>query len=322
MDNSDGYGRAADLWSLGCVMAVMLVGYTPFEDPYKELKTEMESLEKDLKNLAISVLARGFLSSLLIPDEELRMDTKEALTHLWLAAPSQERRLEAIYQNMLLEWEPRDIDRPVVVNIDDLDGDDTRAASISSTPEPEQIIAPPVYPSQSIDHVSETSFDETAIQHNLQLQSPISLSSPSNCNDLNPGPQQPKTQTHPKPPPTIPKATHKLIISADQLATIKRIPMEIPNPTPTCPLNPLAAPFQPQRNARTRLPMVQRPRPPQQDIGHPYETPGTIPKKGTYDIPRDEDEEQVYEEVCNPVTGKRKRLIYGQDEESVKKLFA
>ncbi|KAJ5280209.1 hypothetical protein N7478_005581 [Penicillium angulare] len=319
MDNPDGYKKAVDLWSLGCVMAVILVGYAPFDDPYKDLNPEMKNLEKDLKNLGISMRPRGFLSSLLIPDEQLRMDTKEALSHPWLAAPSQERRLEAIYQNMLLEWEPKDSNRSVVVDIDNIDGDDVRVASISSTPESEQTITPPACRLQSIDHVSETSLDGTIVQHNVQLQSPISLSSPANCNDPNPAPEQPKTQTNMKPPVAVPQATHKLIISPGQVATIEKISTEMPNPTGTPNLP--APPCQPQRSARTRLPIIRRARPSAGDIARPYETPATL-KRWIYDIPRDENETEVYEEVCRPVTGKRKRLIYGQYEETVKKLLA
>lgn len=327
MTNTKGYCKAVDLWSLGCVMAVILVGYAPFDDPYNDLKPEMESLEEDLRGLKISMRARGFLSSLLVPDEPLRMDTKEALSHPWLASPSQERRLEAIHQHMLLDWNPRSSNDVVIVDIDDLNGDGACVDSITSTPEPEPIGRPSVRRLQSIDHASETSYDEPAVKHNAQLRSPVSLSSPNNPNNSK-SVAQPLTAPHTKPRVAASYATHAIVISSDQVASLKKIPTAHPDPSadPT-----LAKSFQPKRDTC-----------PQVNIGpdglSPWsfsrsfetltrESPKPQPKlskKGLHGICHGEfeEEEQVYEEVCNPVTGKRKRLIYGQDEGRVKKLLS
>ncbi|KAJ5573873.1 uncharacterized protein N7459_008300 [Penicillium hispanicum] len=79
-----GYTKAVDLWSLGCVTAVLLLGYTPFDDPAHDVISGLSDLEGEMIAQGIGLCAEDFLRRLLVLDETTRMDVKQALRHSWL----------------------------------------------------------------------------------------------------------------------------------------------------------------------------------------------------------------------------------------------
>lgn len=82
------YGPEADLWSLGVIVYIMLVGYPPFDD------NDLVQLVKKIKYrpvkfdgpewMLISEEGKQFLSNLLDKDASNRMTAQQALEHEWL----------------------------------------------------------------------------------------------------------------------------------------------------------------------------------------------------------------------------------------------
>lgn len=82
------YGAEADLWSLGVIVYIMLVGYPPFHDQdmvqlVKKIKYKPVSFDGP-EWVLISEQGKSFLSNLLDKDKSNRMTAQQALEHEWL----------------------------------------------------------------------------------------------------------------------------------------------------------------------------------------------------------------------------------------------
>eukprot|EP00178_Gracilaria_changii_P020129 TRINITY_DN5845_c0_g1_i1.p1 TRINITY_DN5845_c0_g1~~TRINITY_DN5845_c0_g1_i1.p1 ORF type:complete len:792 (-),score=97.36 TRINITY_DN5845_c0_g1_i1:1433-3808(-) len=82
------YGPEADLWSLGVIVYIMLVGYPPFDDNdivqlVKKIKFRPVKFDRPEWKL-ISPEGKDFLGSLLDKDASVRMTAQQALEHEWL----------------------------------------------------------------------------------------------------------------------------------------------------------------------------------------------------------------------------------------------
>ncbi|XP_066923330.1 serine/threonine-protein kinase Chk2-like [Clytia hemisphaerica] len=75
-----GYTKQADLWSLGCLLFVMLFGQTPYKQ--KPNHAVIESLMDDAR-LANKPLVKDLLSGFLKMDPEQRLSIQEAIHHDW-----------------------------------------------------------------------------------------------------------------------------------------------------------------------------------------------------------------------------------------------
>merc|ERR1719203_2384202 len=82
-----GYGRKVDLWSLGCIMHLLLRGVLPFDGHTKDEVVE-KTLNKKL-NLThkkwdrVSADAKDLIAKLLIKDPKKRISVEDALKHQW-----------------------------------------------------------------------------------------------------------------------------------------------------------------------------------------------------------------------------------------------
>jgi len=81
------YNQKFDMWSLGIILYVMLVGDFPFKgrdlnNLYKNIKTQPVNL--DTKELAaVSDVCKDLLNKLLEKDSNLRLSSEDALKHDW-----------------------------------------------------------------------------------------------------------------------------------------------------------------------------------------------------------------------------------------------
>jgi len=97
------YNESCDLWSLGCVVFILLFGFNPFNPkavpalPNKEKICEriLKGFHAEVrdgygawfpKKIAVSDQARDFISGLLTSDWRHRLTVKEALEHPWITS--------------------------------------------------------------------------------------------------------------------------------------------------------------------------------------------------------------------------------------------
>jgi len=80
------YSAAVDIWSIGVITYILLVGSFPFPDqnPLQKYK-RIQSGEYDKRFLECSDQAKNFISRLLVPDPEKRASIEECLEHPWLS---------------------------------------------------------------------------------------------------------------------------------------------------------------------------------------------------------------------------------------------
>lgn len=120
-----GYTKAVDLWSLGCVTTVLLTGEPPFNTPSPKCETSqgnrqgaLDSLEANLTCNMIGKRAKDFVLRLLVFDEAKRMDVKQALGHCWFTNPVHKEAFEALYKRSIRDWKPRAPKEPLMVDLD------------------------------------------------------------------------------------------------------------------------------------------------------------------------------------------------------------
>lgn len=84
----NGYTSKCDLWSLGVIVFMMLVGYPPFHGSDKEMKQSITSAKPDWTHKeawkGVSHDAKDFIKTLLVKDPEVRSDARTALQHRWI----------------------------------------------------------------------------------------------------------------------------------------------------------------------------------------------------------------------------------------------
>jgi len=100
-----GYTNKCDLWSLGVIVFMLLVGYPPFHGSEKDMRTKIMCGMVDYSHKSrwkhISPEAVDFVRCLLVKDPNQRLDTKSALSHRWLAARREEAQTPALGKEAL-----------------------------------------------------------------------------------------------------------------------------------------------------------------------------------------------------------------------------
>lgn len=121
-----GYTKAVDLWSLGCVTAVLLTGESPFHDltPGQSTRlprdSDFERFESDMEWHNVRTRARDFVRHLLLLDEAERMNVKQALKHPWFTNRAHKREFEALYRRSVRDWKPRVHQGSLIVELSSL----------------------------------------------------------------------------------------------------------------------------------------------------------------------------------------------------------
>lgn len=129
--HNDGYSKAIDIWSIGCITAHLLTGRILFEQdeiiekvrqddsPEKRRLPMVQDLSLDFMNTAlhwrsIKRNAKLFVRQCVTVDETERLTAKQALLHLWFTSWRYASELEAAYDRAIRDWKPRNVGQDVV----------------------------------------------------------------------------------------------------------------------------------------------------------------------------------------------------------------
>lgn len=117
VSGSSGYSKAVDVWSVGCVAGLLLSGKPIFHDNDAEdqgtavkvlsSKCNLDILENDPVWQKVGRRAKDFIRRTVVLDENDRLDAKQALQHEWFSSQAYADELQAVYQHVTKDWEPR-----------------------------------------------------------------------------------------------------------------------------------------------------------------------------------------------------------------------
>lgn len=84
------YGTQCDMWSLGCIVYILLGGYSPFDEPNQNMLFDKivagDFTFADQFWSPISEDAKDLIRSLITVDPSRRLTAEEALQHQWMKA--------------------------------------------------------------------------------------------------------------------------------------------------------------------------------------------------------------------------------------------
>lgn len=134
MAQNKGYSSAIDLWSIGCVSALMLTGSLAFNhrDGDQEIgQVNSRSISAyDLTQIdqgkhsweGVPKRARKFVTSLLVLQEDKRSTARKALEHPWFTNDMCSSGYGAVYEKSIRDWKPNATCKDdIVVNFDTSD---------------------------------------------------------------------------------------------------------------------------------------------------------------------------------------------------------
>ncbi|KAJ5495189.1 hypothetical protein N7539_000305 [Penicillium diatomitis] len=113
-----GYSKAVDMWAIGCTAAVLLVGDVHYNQFNRSYERAGAMLEADMEALRISPRPKDFMQRLLDVDESCRMDVKQALQHEWFTHASQAGWFIEKYHDAVEDWTPHVIGESIVIDLD------------------------------------------------------------------------------------------------------------------------------------------------------------------------------------------------------------
>nr|POE76193.1 meiosis-specific serine/threonine-protein kinase mek1 [Quercus suber] len=112
-----GYSKAIDIWSIGCLTAILLTGETLFGGSKRESNNpanDVSSYSAQLATLdtgrqwdAVGCASKSFIKGCLILDEDRRLTAKQALQHAWFTNKQYADQMHAAYQRAIQDWKPR-----------------------------------------------------------------------------------------------------------------------------------------------------------------------------------------------------------------------
>jgi len=80
--DTNGYGKPVDIWSLGCVIFILLAGYSPFNGESDILTCNYKMHPKRWNT--VSLCAKDLVQRMLVVDPKKRYTVEECLKHEWL----------------------------------------------------------------------------------------------------------------------------------------------------------------------------------------------------------------------------------------------
>ncbi|KAL9108926.1 MAG: hypothetical protein Q9227_006322 [Pyrenula ochraceoflavens] len=148
-----GYTQAVDMWSIGCITAVLLTGASPFRDPQtnrysQKLASEcnLTDIERDKDWEAVAARPKDFVKKLLHLDERLRLNAKQALSHAWFTNDIYERNIKDLYNRTTSRWRPKLVRLPLIEDLEDNDAQSRHMRPLSSIRSSKKKIRQPIEP--------------------------------------------------------------------------------------------------------------------------------------------------------------------------------
>lgn len=131
LQEGSGYSKAIDMWSIGCVTAMLLTNQPIFPDgrelvsgltTLSQFSTHLEVLDGGSQIWAnIGHRAKAFLKGCLTTKEDGRLTASEGLKHPWFTHPRYYAEFDAAYQRAIQDWQPRRYDADLIEVIDTSD---------------------------------------------------------------------------------------------------------------------------------------------------------------------------------------------------------
>jgi protein-serine/threonine kinase len=312
------------------------MGDTPFENELRSTASDLVNLDLDMRALGIGSRPRNFVRRLLVQDEGQRMNVKEALRHDWFAHPTQAEWFNEMYDRSIQNWKPRSSTEPVIVEL----------ASFNSVPANKRLPSTSALtfsPKEGarfadVDHISESSWENILPTCTKPLISPaISNSAPRRSSGRSPLISWDQNSAN---KPRIPQPS-TCLTSPDPdvkfISQVKREQLDTPNverhilhlsshedpsdqrageKKQLAPKDATKAKFTVNTNTGMRNFFISS-----TTAASPCMHPSMLPVPQRPPKEESDSADQVFEEVRNPITGKRKRLIYGRDMESLSQML-
>lgn len=101
----EGYTNQCDLWSLGVIVFMLLVGYPPFHGSEKEMRSNILAASVDWSHKSrwrkVSEASVDFVTKLLVKSPEERLDVGQALGHRWIETRNSARAAPVLDKDLL-----------------------------------------------------------------------------------------------------------------------------------------------------------------------------------------------------------------------------
>jgi serine/threonine protein kinase len=114
--NNTGYSRAVDLWSIGCIVPMLITSdpVMPGDEMQRrdatcqsKYGTYIHELSRSEHWIRISAAAKSFIKGCLRTDEQARLTASAALQHEWFTHDDYREDFDAAYQRAVQGWRPR-----------------------------------------------------------------------------------------------------------------------------------------------------------------------------------------------------------------------
>ena len=119
--SKQGYSKAVDLWSIGCVTVVLLTGGSQFRDSrtnqYSDTLAKgcnLAELERSSEWSETSARPKAFVGKLLLLDESRRLTAREALQDSWFNNDFLKPEFEDLYKRTIRHWQPSLYKKPII----------------------------------------------------------------------------------------------------------------------------------------------------------------------------------------------------------------
>lgn len=315
--SAEGYTKAADLWSLGCLAAILLTGEPLFDDLPRDLEEgyRLEAIKKlkvRMERLKVGERAQDFVFRLLQHDASKRMNVKQALRHEWFTNASHKADFEALYCRSIRDWKPRTTTEPRIVGLESyIKSHSSRHSQGSSNSDHDGLSLKSGTCSQRTS--LPTSTNETDDEHSgrppSETLSEVILVPQQNVTS---GyfPQRSQDKNNAPSTPTVLPSENAASNAVRQREHSRkegkrRLPSDVSNTQDSYTTSQGLATPRSSESVRIRAVVEAA-----MSAGHSHGTKSKS-KRLRRESDELEDEDQVYEEVKNPVTGKRQQLLYG-----------